>query len=109
VGALRTPVGDTPVGDTPVGDALDALWGVLESRARERPPGSYTSRLLSDENLRVKKLGEEVTELVMALCRNDHDRIRAEAADLVYHLMVALLATDVSLSDVQAELAARQK
>jgi phosphoribosyl-ATP pyrophosphohydrolase/phosphoribosyl-AMP cyclohydrolase len=103
-GALRTTAGDTPAGS-----ALDALWRVLESRARERPAESYTTRLLSDENLRVKKLGEEAAELVMALSRSDTDRIRAEAADLVYHLLVALLASGLSLHDVERELASRQK
>jgi phosphoribosyl-ATP pyrophosphohydrolase/phosphoribosyl-AMP cyclohydrolase len=106
-GALQRE--DATVSDAPVGDALDALWRVLAARARERPAGSYTTRLLSDENLRVKKLGEEVSELVMALSRRDPDRIRAEAADLVYHLLVALLATGVSLGDLQNELASRQK
>jgi phosphoribosyl-ATP pyrophosphohydrolase/phosphoribosyl-AMP cyclohydrolase len=91
------------------GDVLAALWRVLESRARERPAGSYTTRLLADENLRVKKLGEEAAELVLALSRGESDRIRAEAADLVYHVLVALLASGVSLADVKREIAARMK
>jgi phosphoribosyl-ATP pyrophosphohydrolase/phosphoribosyl-AMP cyclohydrolase len=90
-------------------DALSALWRVLESRAQERPAGSYTTRLLDDENLRVKKLGEEAAELVLALSRGDRSRIGAEAADLVYHLLVALLASGVSLHDLQNELASRQR
>jgi phosphoribosyl-ATP pyrophosphohydrolase/phosphoribosyl-AMP cyclohydrolase len=90
-------------------DALGSLWRVLESRASERPAGSYTTRLLGDENLRVKKLGEEAAELVLALSRGERERIRAEAADLVYHLLVALVASGVSLHDLQDELAARQR
>ena len=89
-------------------DALDALWTVLEARARERPAGSYTTRLLEDENLRLKKLGEEAAELVIALARGERERVRAEAADLLYHLLVALLAADVPLAEVRRELAARR-
>lgn len=68
---------------------LDTLWAVLEARDRARPEGSWTTRLLSDENLRLKKLGEETVELVTALVRGDA-RAPEEAADLLYHLMVAL-------------------
>jgi phosphoribosyl-ATP pyrophosphohydrolase/phosphoribosyl-AMP cyclohydrolase len=91
------------------GDALTALWALLESRAREQPANSYTTRLLGDENLRIKKLGEESAELVLALSRQDVSRIREEAADLIYHLMVALLASGVTLEEVKDELRSRQR
>jgi phosphoribosyl-AMP cyclohydrolase / phosphoribosyl-ATP pyrophosphohydrolase len=91
----------------PAPDPLDVLWGVLEARARELPPASYTTRLLGDENLRIKKLGEETAELVSALARGETDRVRSEAADLLYHLLVTLLAAGVSLDELRAELAAR--
>ncbi len=86
---------------------LDELWEVLEARARERPEGSWTTRLLADENLRLKKLGEETVELVTALVRGD-DRAPEEAADLVYHLMVALLGAGHSWAEVERELARRR-
>jgi phosphoribosyl-ATP pyrophosphohydrolase/phosphoribosyl-AMP cyclohydrolase len=98
---------------------LDALWETLIGRARERPEGSYTARLLDDENLRTKKLGEETAELIVALMRigggdgaeaGDLERGRAaeEAADLIYHVLVALLAAGVTLEDVMAELERRR-
>ena len=88
---------------------LGELWRVLESRAAERPQGSYTTRLLDDPNLRTKKLGEETAELVAALARGDAQNARTEGADLVYHLLVALLAAGVSLDDLIEELGTRRK
>ena len=92
------------------GDAvLNRLWSVLAERSRTRPEGSYTARLLDDDNLRLKKLGEETAELVTALARSESTRIREEAADLLYHLLVALLGAGVELSDVLAVLQQRRR
>ena len=91
------------------GSALDRLWAVIEERARTRPEGSYTTRLLGDENLRLKKLGEETAELVTALARGDRGRIPEEAADLVYHLLAALRGADVELHSVIAALESRRR
>lgn len=87
---------------------LRDLWETLEARNRDRPEGSYTTRLLSDENLRIKKLGEETAEVISALIRKDTSAA-AEGADLVYHLMVALLAAGRSWSEVEEELARRKR
>ena len=89
------------------GEVLDNLWVTLRSRAAEMPPGSNTARLLADRNLRLKKLGEELVELTVALTRRDPAAITGEAADLLYHLMVALMGAGVSLHSVGAELARR--
>ena len=89
------------------GEVLDNLWITLRSRAAEMPPGSNTARLLADRNLRLKKLGEELVELTVALTRRDPAAITGEAADLLYHLMVALMGAGVSLHSVGAELARR--
>ncbi len=86
---------------------LPALDAVLAARQAERPDGSYTVRLLDDENLRLKKLGEETAELVAALARADRERTREEAADLLYHLLVALRAAEVPLRDVLGALDSR--
>lgn len=89
------------------GEVLDNLWVTLRSRAKEMPPGSNTAHLLADRNLRLKKLGEELVELTVALTLRDPAAITEEAADLLYHLMVALLGAGVSLHTVGAELARR--
>ena len=91
----------------PFEEVLPGLWATLRSRAEHRPQGSYTARLLADENLRLKKLGEETAELLLALARDNRDGIREEAADLVYHLLVALLASHVSLEELLSELDSR--
>jgi len=73
----------------------------------ERP--SYTRRLGADRNLRLKKLGEECAELVVACADGDRDRAIEEAADVVYHTLVALRSVGASLDDVRQALAARRR
>jgi phosphoribosyl-ATP pyrophosphohydrolase/phosphoribosyl-AMP cyclohydrolase len=114
-------------------DTLGALDATIAQRARGAPPQlhdappaaadrhrsaapvpdpapakpSYTARLLADRNLRLKKLGEEAAELVLACADEDRPRAAEEGADIVYHTLVALRAVGVSLDDVRAVLAAR--
>lgn len=95
--------------DVPAAEAtLPALWATLSDRAATRPEGSYTVRLLDSENLRIKKLGEETAELIQALVRGETSRATEEAADVVYHALVALMASGASLSDLLAELEKRR-
>lgn len=90
------------------GDALTALAAVIESRVQETDVGrGYTQSLLADRNLRLKKLGEETAELVLALADNDAGRAAEEAGDLLYHMIVALRAQGVTLDDVRRTLAHR--
>ena len=90
------------------GDALTALAAVIESRIQGVDVGhGYTQRLLGDRNLRLKKLGEETAELVLALADNDGARAAEEAGDLLYHMMVALRSQGVTFDDVRHTLAKR--
>jgi phosphoribosyl-ATP pyrophosphohydrolase/phosphoribosyl-AMP cyclohydrolase len=101
----------------PTGDALSALDATLAARADAGETSgetsgatpSYTRRLLADRNLRLKKLGEEMAELVTACADGDRARAAEEGADVVYHALVALRAVGVTLDDVRAVLAARQR
>ena len=86
---------------------LHRLDAVLAARAAERPEGSYTVKLLTDENLRLKKLGEECAELVTALAKNEGERIPEEAADLIYHVLVAARAAGVGLDAISEVLEGR--
>jgi phosphoribosyl-ATP pyrophosphohydrolase/phosphoribosyl-AMP cyclohydrolase len=95
--------GDAALDATPVA----ALDRVIAQRVRERHAESYTQRLLQDRNLRLKKLGEEAAELVMACCAGDPPCASAEAADLVYHTLVALHAAGATWSMVAQVLAGR--
>ncbi len=100
--------GAAPEGGRDQDDTLSALEAVLRARQEERPEGSYTVRLLEDENLRLKKLGEETAELVTALAKDDAERIPEEAADLVYHVLAALRGAGVDLAEVMAVLEKRR-
>ncbi|HKT09900.1 MAG TPA: bifunctional phosphoribosyl-AMP cyclohydrolase/phosphoribosyl-ATP diphosphatase HisIE [Gemmatimonadaceae bacterium] len=92
-------------------DTLSALDAVIATRARAADPAppSYTRRLLADRNLRLKKLGEECAELVLALGDGDGERAASEAADLVYHVLVALRAVGAGLDDVREVLGRRAR
>jgi phosphoribosyl-ATP pyrophosphohydrolase/phosphoribosyl-AMP cyclohydrolase len=87
---------------------LARLDAVLASRAGERPEGSYTVRLLGDRNLRIKKLGEETAELVAALAGGESARAVEEAADLVYHVLVALRGEGLGADTLLKALAKRE-
>lgn len=87
--------------ETPAGPMAD-LSRTIRSRARESAEGkaegsSYTRKLLGDRNLRLKKIGEETAELLAALADADGARAAEEAADLFYHVGVALEAVGSSL------------
>ena len=94
---------------------LDRLWGVIESRVAERPEGSYTTSLLEGGVDAVgRKVTEEATEVLLAA--KDHaagtgdvERVAEEAADLVYHLMVAVAERGVPWDDVVEVLAHRAR
>ena len=97
--------------DALLSDTLATLDATIAERAQsllaagEKP--SYTQRLLTDRNLRLKKLGEEAVELTMACVDHDTARAAEETADLVYHALVALHAVGGTLDDVRAVLAGR--
>lgn len=91
------------------GGILSAIDDQLSARAVERPAGSYTVKLLDDENLRIKKLGEENAELLKALLTGDDEECVGEAADLLFHLAVALRARGIGLHAVLKKLEERHK
>lgn len=99
----------TCFGDAIGGDPLSALDATIAARAVVPIGDSYTQRLLGDRNLRLKKIGEEASELVTACADGDLQRATEETADLVYHALVALRAVGGSLEDVRAALAARTR
>ena len=87
--------------------ALDAVIADRASSAGTLMTSSHTRRLLSDRNLRLKKIGEEAAELVIACADGDVERAREETADVIYHALVALRALGASLADVEAVLSRR--
>lgn len=91
------------------GVTMEALERVIDERIASPREGSHTSRLLRDENLRLKKLTEEGGELIMAAKDHDKARIAEEVADLVFHALVVSRAEGVAWRDVMAVLAKRRK
>lgn len=91
--------------DATIGERADSLRTGAGSAVSGTP--SYTQRLLSDRNLRLKKLGEEAVELATACVDGDRARAAEEAADLIYHTLVALRAVGGTIDDVRAVLDAR--
>ena len=90
------------------GAFLPVLDALVAARERERPAGSYTSRLFADGVRAIaQKVGEEGVETALAAVAQDHDALLGEAADLVFHLAVLLRARGLSLADLDAVLRAR--
>jgi phosphoribosyl-ATP pyrophosphohydrolase/phosphoribosyl-AMP cyclohydrolase len=93
----------------PPADACSELSRTIEERRDQPEPGSYTNRLLEGGDNRIlKKIGEEAAEFVMACKDDDAAAIAGEAADLVYHLQVALAHHGVPWRRVQEVLATRR-
>ncbi|MFO1131707.1 MAG: phosphoribosyl-ATP diphosphatase [Hyphomicrobiales bacterium] len=90
-------------------DVLAALADEVSRRKSAAPETSYTAKLLSQGVEKcAKKFGEEAFELALAAVLRDRAHATAEAADVLYHLLVLLAASDVPVSDVMTELARRQ-
>ncbi|MGR4862855.1 phosphoribosyl-ATP diphosphatase [Caulobacter sp. LARHSG274] len=87
---------------------LGRLAATIEARKGADPAASYTARLLADPALAAKKLGEEAVETVIAAVAQGPDALASESADLLYHWLVLLAASDVSLDAVADKLAARE-
>jgi phosphoribosyl-ATP pyrophosphohydrolase len=87
---------------------LNDLARRVKERAQASAETSYTRKLL-DRGLAhcAKKLGEEAIETALAAVGEDRERVIAEAADLLYHLLVVLEARSIALSEVEAALAER--
>lgn len=97
-----------PEHEPTLGDVLNGLYGVVESRKRERPEDSYTTYLF-DQGLDkiLKKVGEESAETIIAAKNEDRHALVKESSDLLYHLIVLFVERGLSLQEVSAELRER--
>ena len=87
---------------------LEDLERIVAERAEATDGSSYTAQLMAKGPARIaKKLGEEGVEAALACAAGDRDEMRAEAADVLYHLLVALRVTGVSVGEVMDELKRR--
>jgi phosphoribosyl-ATP pyrophosphohydrolase/phosphoribosyl-AMP cyclohydrolase len=96
-----------PDGETPRA-IVAALSALIESRKQSPPAGSYTAKLLADPNMSAKKIGEESVELAMALRAEGPAQVAHEAADVLYHVLVACAGVGVSWMQIADELGRRR-
>ena len=88
---------------------LEDLAATIAARKGADPDTSWTAKLLSKGPEKcAEKFGEEAVEAIIEAVKGDTERLTAEAADVIYHLLVMLAARDVAFEDVLAELARRQ-
>ena len=88
---------------------LQDLAATIRARRDADPASSWTARLLAQGPEKcAAKFGEEAIEAIIEAARGDKPRLTAEAADVLYHLLVMLTACDVTLDAVLAELDRRQ-
>lgn len=87
---------------------VDTLYHTILERKNDDPSKSYTSKLLNGEqNSMLKKIVEESGEFTFAIKDNDEKEIIYEAADITYHVLVALASKNISPDRVKQELARR--
>lgn len=87
---------------------LDELAQTIDQRAGASAEASYTRSLLDEGAAHcARKFGEEAIELAIAAAALDESAVRAEAADVLYHLLVVLRVRGVALSSVMDELGKR--
>jgi len=106
----RSCFGDTAVIDQlNLGNVLEQLYGLVREREHARPEKSYTTYLFNEGLDKIlKKVGEESTETIVAAKNDAIEPLVAEVSDLLYHLIVLLVARGVSLEQICDELAKRR-
>lgn len=89
---------------------LSDLEKIIEHRAAASSEESYTAKLI-EKGIAVssKKFGEEAVETVIAANRGDRIELIKESADVLYHLLVVLHASQISVNDVMGELELRTR
>ena len=89
-------------------NALTRLAATIATRKGADPESSWTAKLLAQGPEKcAEKFGEEAVEAIIEAVKGDRAKLTAEAADVLYHLLVMLAARDVTLMDVLAELDTR--
>ena len=88
---------------------LEELEKIVAKRSAAEPEDSWTARLLSEGPEKcAEKFGEEAVEAIIEAVKGDNERLAAETADVLFHLLVMLKSRDVALSEVMRILEARQ-
>ncbi|RXE55156.1 phosphoribosyl-ATP pyrophosphatase [Methanoculleus taiwanensis] len=93
-------------------DVLDELWAVICERAENPSENSYVSSILTHRkgvDKALEKVGEEAVEFILAAKNQVRERTVSEGADLLFHFLVALRASDIDIDEVLSELAGRRR
>ena len=91
-------------------EILESLYSVIEQRKIDKPSGSYTASLFDQGIERIsQKVIEEAGESALAGATGNKKNLPNEIADMLYHTLVLMVASDVSLSEVWKELENRKK
>ncbi len=87
--------------------SIKDLAATIAARKGADPDTSWTAKLLASPDKAAEKFGEEAIEAIIEATKCDKTRLTSEAADVMYHLLVMCAAHDVTLADIEAELAQR--
>ena len=91
---------------------LPELWEVIRDRISHPREGSYVAGLVTGKkgiDAALEKVGEEAAEFIIAVKNGEREATVSEAADLQFHLLVALAAAGIDLGEVLAELGKRRR
>jgi phosphoribosyl-ATP pyrophosphohydrolase/phosphoribosyl-AMP cyclohydrolase len=89
----------------PKREVIHTIIDTIEERRINPVEGAYTTYLFNEGIDKVlKKVGEEAAEVIIGAKNNDKEEIKWEIADLIYHTLVVMNMTDVTLSDIKAVL-----
>jgi phosphoribosyl-ATP pyrophosphohydrolase len=87
--------------------SIKQLAQTIATRKHADTDTSWTAKLLADPDKAAEKFGEEAVEAIIEATKGNKARLTSEAADVMYHLLVMCAAHDVTLDDIEAELARR--
>ena len=87
---------------------LEKLFNDLLKKNKFDKENSYTSSLLTNKNLLAKKIGEESIEVILEYLDDNKNKIIKESTDLLYHLCVMWISSDIKPSDIWDELHRRK-
>lgn len=86
---------------------IQDLAKTIAARASADPETSWTARLLANPDKAAEKFGEEAIEAIIEAAKGNREKLTSEAADAIYHLLVMCAAHEITLQDIEAELAKR--
>ncbi|HEY0835398.1 MAG TPA: phosphoribosyl-ATP diphosphatase [Azospirillum sp.] len=98
-----------PAAAKPTAEVIDRLYQTVRARKGADPESSYTAKLYARGTPKIaQKLGEEAVETIIEAMRGDKDKLAAESADLLYHLLVLWADAGLEPAEVYTKLIARE-